>query len=428
MFSFVPKDKSCQFQDRLRPNATDTRKVDTLLHVRSIELFAGGGGLLLGHALAGFKHVLAAEWNKWACSTLRENIRNGYPLVEDLDVFEGDVRSINWSDSRFRDIDLVAGGPPCQPFSLGGKARAADDPRDMFPAMTNAIATMKPRAFIVENVRGLTRSAFHDYFSFIRLRLTYPLVHANPGETWTEHYKRLQKVHTSGGSHDLEYRVVDTIVNAADYGVPQHRHRVFIVGFRSDVAAGWCFPQPTHSGVALKNSQLHGDYWDFHKVPKAQRAIISRTGKGDPHLAPWKTVRDALRTLPEPNLGGTTDWLDHTLQPGARIYPGHTGSYIDEPSKALKAGAHGVPGGENMIRYPDGSVRYYSIREAARIQTFPDGYALHGAWGEAMRQLGNAVPVRLARIVSESVAEHLAFDTGIREQRLGNSGLIEAIS
>ena len=112
--------------------------------------------------------------------------------------------------------------------------------------------------------------------------------------------------------------------------------------------------------------------------------------------------------MPDPLPGGTPGWLDHTFQPGAKVYPGHTGSPIDEPSKALKAGDHGVPGGENMIRFPDGSVRYFSIREAARVQTFPDDYALHGSWGEAMRQLGNAVPVDLAATVVGSVVEHLS--------------------
>src|SRR5690606_38187273 len=84
-------------------------------------------------------------------------------------------------------------------------------------------------------------------------------------------------------------------------------------------------------------------------------------------------------------------------------------SYVDAPAKVLKAGVHGVPGGENMLRNPDGSVRYFTIREAARLQTFPDRYRLHGPWGEAMRQLGNAVPVMLAEIVASSVHEHLAL-------------------
>ena len=116
--------------------------------------------------------------------------------------------------------------------------------------------------------------------------------------------------------------------------------------------------------------------------------------------------------LPKPGVHGTArGWLDHRLQSGARPYPGHNGSPLDEPSKALKAGVHGVPGGENMMRFPDGTVRYYSTREAARIQTFPDRYALHGAWTEAMRQIGNAVPVKLAETVMSSVVEHLEIDS-----------------
>ena len=93
---------------------------------------------------------------------------------------------------------------------------------------------------------------------------------------------------------------------------------------------------------------------------------------------------------------------------GDKAYPGHTGSDIDEPSKTIKAGGHGVPGGENTVRMADGSIRYLSVLEAKRIQTFPDDYVITGAWGEAMRQLGNAVPVRLAYIVGNSVMNAVA--------------------
>jgi DNA (cytosine-5)-methyltransferase 1 len=95
------------------------------------------------------------------------------------------------------------------------------------------------------------------------------------------------------------------------------------------------------------------------------------------------------------------------FQSGARSYPGHTGSPIDEPAKTLKAGDHGVPGGENMLRRADGSIRYFSVRESARLQTFPDDFWFHGSWTETMRQLGNAVPVRLAKIVAASVYDQL---------------------
>lgn len=385
--------------------------------VKGIELFAGGGGLLLGSSLAGVEHVGAVEWDRWACDTLRENAAEHHPLVDGLQVTQGDVRDVDWS--KIGEVDLITGGPPCQPFSLGGLARGALDQRDMFPAMTTAIAELAPRAFVVENVKGLTRSSFADYFELIRLRLQHPLVQARENESWRDHLRRLQRQHTRGTQDELRYEVTHTVVDAADYGVAQHRHRVFIVGFRSDQQALWNAPAATHSGAALRNSQESGEYWDRHRLIRRHGTSL-HSAPGDPNLRPWRTVRDALAGLPRP---GSTTVLNHESRPGAKVYPGHTGSPIDAPSKALKAGGHGVPGGENMIRFTDGSVRYYTVREAARIQGLPDNYRLHGAWGEAMRQIGNAVPVRLAEIMISSVVtqleesalrEHLASDTEVK--------------
>lgn len=383
--------------------------------ITGVELFAGGGGLLLGSALSNVHHLAAAEWDRWACSTIRNNANSNHPLVKGVNVIEGDVRSINWQQEiGTSDVDLVTGGPPCQPFSMGGLARNADDPRDMFPATTAVIERLRPKAFVIENVRGLTRPSFSSYFEFIKLRLQHPEIRAYNGETWTSHFERLQKEHTSV-QNDLKYNLVTTLVNAADYGVPQHRHRVFLVGFREDFNGDWQFPSPTHSGAALAAAQEDGSYWVKHEVPPHLQIPIRRRAMDD-GLLPWNTVRDALADMPAPEEDGTKGWLDHRLQLGAKIYPGHTGSPIDEPSKALKAGNHGVPGGENMIRFPDQSVRYYSTREAARIQTFPDDYELHGAWSEAMRQLGNAVPVELARIVVDSVAKKIERESATNRQ------------
>lgn len=382
--------------------------------MKSIELFAGAGGLALGCQLAGFNSLGVVEWDQWACDTVRQNKAQGYPLVVDWNVIQGDVRDVDWTQFG-EDVDLVAGGPPCQPFSMGGKARAADDRRDMFPAATEAIRTLRPRAFILENVRGLTRTAFANYFQYILLRLEHPELVSRSEETWFEHLLRLQREHTSVRS-DLKYNVTATLVNAANYGVPQQRHRVFMVGFRSDVDAEWNFPLPTHSKAALDEEQWQtGEYWDRHRIRKPkvvpQRPLESGSVS---ELRPWRTVRDALEGLPEPSKSGSKFHLNHTLQEGARSYPGHTGSLIDLPAKTLKAGDHGVPGGENMIRRQDGSIRYFSVRESARLQTFPDAYELHGSWSEAMRQLGNAVPVVLAQTVAGSVARHLAI-AGFRE-------------
>ena len=102
---------------------------------------------------------------------------------------------------------------------------------------------------------------------------------------------------------------------------------------------------------------------------------------------------------------------NHKFQAGAKAYPGHTGSPMDMPAKTLKAGDHGVPGGENMMVTDNGDVRYFTVRESARLQTFPDCYILHGSWTETMRQLGNAVPVKLAEVVARSVHQKLAATT-----------------
>ena len=380
--------------------------------LNAIELFAGGGGLMLGTALAGFKHVAVVEWEHNCCQTLRLNQAAGYPLIGDAAIIESDVRKVDWSFAP-DELDLLAGGPPCQPVSLGGLARAALDSRDMFPAYTEVLSRLRPRAFIVENVKGLTRESFRDYYEYILMRLQHPLVKAREDETWREHAERLSREHTAGIHDELRYEVIPTIVDAADYGVAQRRHRVIIVGFRSDVEAQWSFPRPTHSQAALYNAQEDGRYWTWHGMKSGER-IKGRAG--DPLLRPWRTVRDALWGLPDPHeKKASAKFLNHALRTGAKIYAGHTGSPLDEPSKAIKAGVHGVPGGENMMRFSDGKVRYYTAREAARIQGFPDGYEFSGAWSEALRQIGNAVPVELARVVASSVAIALYEDTARKE-------------
>lgn len=373
---------------------------------RAVELFAGGGGLLLGTAMAGFDHLRAVEWDRHACDTLRANAALGNSLLADTEIVEGDVRAVSWG-REFEEIDLLAGGPPCQPFSLGGLARAALDSRDMFPAFASVLARLRPRAFICENVRGLTRASFAEYYSYILMRLQHPAVAAHCGETWREHYERLCREHTDGIHGDLRYEIVPTVVDAADYGVPQRRLRVIIVGFRADVRASWAFPQPTHSQRALAASKESGVYWRRHgiAVPDLSDSYAPVSEGG---LRPWRTVRDAISDMPEPACGGVEGWLQHERHGAAKSYPGHTGSQLDEPSKALKAGVHGVPGGENMFVADDGSKRYYTTREAARLQGFPDLYTFEGSWTETMRQIGNAVPVGLATAVASSVAMSLA--------------------
>ncbi|RBH55806.1 MULTISPECIES: DNA cytosine methyltransferase [Pseudomonas] len=386
--------------------------------MKSVELFAGAGGLAMGCEIAGFEHLAVVEWDKWACDTVRENQKRGYPILAGWNLHEGDVREFDWS-SIPQDIELLAGGPPCQPFSIGGKHKAHQDNRDMFPATVEVIRHLRPKAFIVENVKGLTRSTFANYFHYIQLQLEFPELPPNKDEDWADHLARLQVEKTSGKrkGKGLTYNVIPTLVNAADYGVPQKRERVFIIGFRDDLDIEWSFPAPTHSHDALLYDQwVTGSYWKRHGIPQperptkfATRVAKLRQAKEPPQTLPWRTVRDAIQGLPDPESRAASRVPNHLFQPGARVYPGHTGSPLDLPAKTLKAGDHGVPGGENMLVRDDGSVRYFTIRESARIQTFPDGFRFHGSWTETMRQLGNAVPVVLAQRVASSVAEQLAL-------------------
>ena len=386
------------------------REVDTS-RLKSIELFSGAGGLALGLEQAGFDTVALLERNADACAALRHNRPN-------WNILQRDVREVVFAD--YGPVDLVAGGPPCQPFSMGGKAKGDKDHRDMFPQAVRAVQELRPRAFIFENVRGLLRSAFANYVEYIRLQLTYPEFPISENIDWEANLRRLQRHHSSkrhGG--ELLYNVTLNLADAADYGVPQRRHRVFFVGFRRDLNVGWSFPAATHTYDDLLRAQfVTGEYWQEHKLKRQPRTMQRRlerrieTLRSEELLAVtcrWRTVRDALKGLPEPRESGALD--NHRLQLGARSYPGHTGSPLDEPSKALKAGDHGVPGGENMLRHWDGSVRYFTVRESARIQTFPDSYVFPGSWTESMRQLGNAVPVELARVVASSVATKITSPT-----------------
>lgn len=387
--------------------------------MNAVELYAGAGGLAMGVSLAGFTPLAVVEWDKWACDTIRENQRRGFPLLANWPLHEGDVRKFDWSGIT-EEVDLLAGGPPCQPFSMGGKHKAHDDNRDMFPATVDIVRRLRPKAFIVENVKGLTRSTFANYYQYILLQLALPEVPARRNEEWFDHFLRLQSEHVSGRQQGckLTYNVVPTLVNAADYGVPQKRERVFIVGFRSDLDIEWSFPRPTHSQERLLHDQwVSGEYWERHaisrrrrpSVPSSLEASVRRLSSSLFPLdtLPWRTVRDAIADLPDPASRVAGKFPNHRFQSGAKAYPGHTGSPLDLPAKTLKAGDHGVPGGENMLVNNDGTVRYFTVRESARIQTFPDGFLFHGSWSETMRQLGNAVPVALGHVVARSVAEKL---------------------
>jgi DNA (cytosine-5)-methyltransferase 1 len=375
----------------------------------SVELFSGAGGMALGVAAAGFSHRLLLEYNRDACATLRSN-RDRFGA--DCEIHEGDVKAFDFGG--LDEIDLLAAGAPCQPFSIAGKHRAHADERNLFPQVFRAVRALRPRAVIIENVKGLLRDSLGDFVESIELQLAYPFATIkdplNP-DAWAHHLRLLKR--WKPGLDEPHYRVQRILLNSANFGVAQRRERVFFVAIRSDVQGTWEPPAATHSQAALKLAmEVNGTYWRAHGLRR--RTLPSHPKRGEwermaGETQPWVTVRDVLQGLPTPRPGSApTGFPNHVAQAGARSYPGHTGSPLDEPAKTLKAGVHGVPGGENMLRNPNGSVRYFTVREAARIQTFPDSYEFKGAWGEAMRQIGNAVPVRLAEAVALSVKDVLA--------------------
>jgi DNA (cytosine-5)-methyltransferase 1 len=375
---------------------------------------------------AGFQHLLVNEIERRACETLRCNVAVDADAAQPLwapdarwPLLAGDVHKLDFSP-YIGQVDVVAGGVPCQPWSLGGVHKGYDDQRNLWPELFRCVRQTRPRAVIAENVKGLLRPSFKPYYDYILRELSAPFEERVEDEDWRDHDQRLRKALRLKGDPAERYDVKYLLVNAADYGVPQVRWRVFVVAFRSDLGlADWQFPQPTHSAVELERAQEDGSYWAEHGLER--HPALSQGGNGKEAAASglerWQTVRDAIRDLPEP-LGDRVehpDWIHHYGWPGAREYPGHTPNDLDRPAKTVKAGVHGVPGGETVLRLDDGSIRYMTVREVARVMTFPDHWRLAGPRGEQMRQLGNAVPVRLAEVMAGAVASALAASANGRE-------------
>jgi DNA (cytosine-5)-methyltransferase 1 len=276
--------------------------------------------------------------------------------------------------------------------------------------------------------------------------LTLPFVERDKEATWEDHNELLEKL-IANDSVDLSERYVvkEMAVNAADYGVPQIRNRVIIVAFRADLGVDWgeFMPKETHSEESLIHSMREGGpYWTerHKKVPADVRKRVianlpkldyeNKKTKAKLELKPWLTLRDAIEGIDEnegkplPDVSEEAvekklkvgDIPDHVGWPGARMYTGHTPNVLDRPAKTVKAGVHGVPGGESVMQLDNPNFvnagggtgyRYMTVRETARVMTFPDRWVLDGPRGEKMRQLGNAVPVKLGAVFATAVANAL---------------------
>lgn len=385
--------------------------------LNSVEIFAGGGGMALGMRRAGFVHEALVEWWAPAARVLRHNAERDSSLWTKEHVLEKDVRDTAVELSRIGPINLVAGGPPCQPFSLAGAGAGHSDKRNMFPAALEIVRQLLPDYVVFENVPGLTRPTFAPYLDYVRDQLRRPTITPKDGELWNEHHARIR----SSGLEEL-YRVYQEEIDAADVGVAQSRKRIFLVAIRSDLKGSGSWPgiKRTHSRDVLLHEQwITGIYWQRHglarpvEVPqrlKAQITRLKKTGVPDGRTA-WRTLRDLLAAVPEPGAEvSPEDWPNHLAIPGARTYAKHNGSPLDLPSKTIKAGVHGVAGGEAMLRESDGGVRYLSIREAALVQGFPQDYEFPGPRSRVMGVIGNAVAVDVAAQVGQALVALRAKD------------------
>ncbi|WP_127572611.1 DNA cytosine methyltransferase [Georgenia faecalis] len=376
----------------------------------TVELFAGGGGMALGLSKAGFEHLALIEWWRPAAEVLRHNAKRDNALWTPAAVHQRDIRTAGDILAGLQP-HLIAGGPPCQPFSLAGVHAGDNDERNMFPAALDIVRAHRPPLVLFENVPGLTRPGFAPYLDYVKTQLRRPSVEPrDPDELWFDHNTRILASH-----EPEEYRVYQHQIDAADLGVPQTRRRIFLIGIRIDQpgADTWAGIPSTHSRDALLHAQyVTGEYWDRHRLLRRQPSDrytahverVRKLGAGD--KKPWVTLRDLLAHVPAPSIWETAGWPNHVFIPGARTYAKHTGSPIDLPSKTIKAGVHGVSGGEAMIRYLNGSVRYLTIREAALAQGFPLDYEFPGYRSRVMGVIGNAVAVGVAAALGQALLEH----------------------
>jgi DNA (cytosine-5)-methyltransferase 1 len=335
--------------------------------LKHVDLFAGCGGLALGCEEAGFEPYLYVDNDQRCIETLQMN-RYKHPSVQ---IAKANVASLSYGSMQ-RDITLLSGGVPCQPWSAGGMGKGWEDDRNMWPEFFRAQRALLPKVVLAENVSGILQNRFAPYFRYIVNQMKKPTVARWHDQPWEDHASQLVHSRGGGSKRDVSYDVHLLQLNAKDYGVPQDRERVFLVGFRRDIEVTFDF----------------------------ERCVLC-----DPI-----TLGEAIADLGKP--GPPMTHHDHIYIPGARIYRGHTPNELDKPAKTVKAGVHGMPGGEGVVRLPDGTIRYLTVRELARIQTFPDWYRFAGPRSAQIHQIGNAVPVNLALHVAREIHDAL-----YREQR-----------
>ena len=332
--------------------------------MKSIELFAGAGGLVLGLEQAGFKHIGLVEYDRSAANTLIMNRPQWNVVCEDIALTT--QRNLEKEfDIKKGELDLLSGGAPCQSFSYAGKRLGLQDVRGtMFYHYATFLAQLQPKMFLFENVKGLLS---HDR-----------------GKT----FQTILRIFEEQG-----YITYHAILNAWDYGVPQKRERLITVGIRKDLANGCAFAFPIK-----------------HTYKPIMRDVVLDKNPSSEECARYSSYKESVFALVPP--GGYWRDIDPEI---AKEYMktcwnmggGRTGILrrigLDEPSLTVLTN----PGMKQTDRCHPLEVRPFSYRENARIQTFPDDWGFCGKLSEKYRQVGNAVPVNLAREIGVKIKETL---------------------
>ena len=334
---------------------------EPLNEYKVLELFAGAGGLAVGMEKAGLKCVALNEIDKHACETLRTNRPN-------WNVYEGDIKNFSFF-SYHNQVDVVTGGFPCQAFSYAGKRLGFEDARGtLFYEFARVVKEVNPPICIGENVKGL-------------------LSHDN-GKTLQGMISILD---------EIGYNVVPVeVLKAINYKVPQKRERLILVGIRKDVDVKYEYPKPYKKIYNLKDALKKGDLFDTN-VPKSDGVKYPESKKNVLDLVPPKGY---WRDLP---LEIQKDFMGASFYLGG----GKTGMARrigwDEPCLTLTCS----PAQKQTERCHPDETRPFTVREYARIQTFPDNWHFSGPISQQYKQIGNAVPVNLGREIGYSIIKFL---------------------
>lgn len=326
-----------------------------------LELFAGAGGLAIGLEKAGLKCEALNEIDKFACQTLRKN----RPLWT---VLEGDIKNFSFTQYNGK-IDVVTGGFPCQAFSYAGKRLGLEDARGtLFYEFARAVQEVNPPICIGENVKGLLS---HDGGNTLRGMISI--------------------------LDEIGYNVVPVeVLRAIDFKVPQKRERLILVGIRKDININFSYPQAYSKIYNLKDALKKGELFDCD-VPVSHGATYPKSKKDVLDLVPPKGYwRDLPLEIQKEYMGGSFYLGGGKTGMARRIG-------WDEPSLTLTCS----PAQKQTERCHPDETRPFTVREYARIQTFPDDWDFAGSMAQQYKQIGNAVPVNLAKEVGYSIIKFL---------------------